>query len=98
MSDRSKRQRLEDAAAQLFWIKGYAATSIADLAREADVPVGNVYYYFKSKADLAERVAGIFVAGSQAGIDQIEQDLPAVGQIAQRLGQQRVTAFFGMLE
>ncbi|PCJ94303.1 MAG: TetR family transcriptional regulator [Hyphomicrobiales bacterium] len=98
MVDRSKRQRLEDAAAQLFWIKGYAATSIADLAHEAAVPIGNVYYYFKSKAALADTVAAMFVAGSQAAIDHIEQEIPATGQVSAQIGIQRITAFFAMLE
>ncbi len=29
-------------------------TTIADIARAADVPVGNVYYYFKTKDELVE--------------------------------------------
>ncbi len=32
--------------------KGVERTTLADIARAADVPVGNVYYYFKTKDDL----------------------------------------------
>src|SRR6266853_2855498 len=32
------------------------ATSLADIAEAARVPVGNVYYYFKTKEELAEAV------------------------------------------
>jgi AcrR family transcriptional regulator len=97
-SGRSKRQRLEDAAAQLFWSQGYAATSIADLARQADVPVGNVYYYFKSKRDLAEAVADMFVQGSQAALNDIETRLPGGASSPQKVARDRVMAFFDMLE
>ncbi|MEH6728357.1 MAG: helix-turn-helix domain-containing protein [Hyphomicrobiales bacterium] len=97
-SGRSKRQRLEDAAAQLFWSRGFAATSIADLAKQADVPVGNVYYYFKSKRDLADAVADMFIQGSQVGLDDIETRYPSGTSNPQRLAKDRVSAFFEMLE
>lgn len=97
-SGRSKRQRLEDAAAQLFWSRGFAATSIADLAKQADVPVGNVYYYFKSKRDLADAVADMFIQGSQAGLDDIETRYPSGTSNPQKLAKDRVSAFFEMLE
>ena len=29
------------------------ATSLADIAKDADIPIGNVYYYFKTKEELA---------------------------------------------
>jgi len=57
----SKRDRLTYAAAQLFWTKGFAATSLADIADAAGIPLGNVYYYFKTKAALAHAVGDLFV-------------------------------------
>ncbi|MGN9844454.1 TetR/AcrR family transcriptional regulator [Nonomuraea sp. H19] len=47
-----KRQRLMTAAAQVVHQQGAERTTIADIARAAGVPVGNVYYYFKTKDDL----------------------------------------------
>jgi AcrR family transcriptional regulator len=47
-----KRQRLTAAAARVLHEQGVERTTLADIARVADVPVGNVYYYFKSKDDL----------------------------------------------
>lgn len=49
----SKRDRLIDSAALLFHRKGLSATSLADIAKHADIPIGNVYYYFKTKEELA---------------------------------------------
>ena len=34
--------------------QGVEKTTIAEIARAADVPVGNVYYYFKTKDELVE--------------------------------------------
>jgi AcrR family transcriptional regulator len=40
------------AAGQVVHRQGVERTTIADIARAADVPTGNVYYYFKTKDDL----------------------------------------------
>ncbi|GAA4584531.1 TetR/AcrR family transcriptional regulator [Planotetraspora phitsanulokensis] len=48
----AKRQRLMAAAAEVVHRQGVERTTIADIARAADVPVGNVYYYYKSKDEL----------------------------------------------
>ncbi|MBY0407877.1 MAG: TetR/AcrR family transcriptional regulator [Rickettsiales bacterium] len=49
----SKRDRLIDSAAILFHHNGLTSTSLADIAKHADIPIGNVYYYFKTKEELA---------------------------------------------
>lgn len=49
-----KRQRLTAAAARVLHEQGVERTTIADIARAADVPAGNVYYYFKTKDELVE--------------------------------------------
>lgn len=51
-----KRSRLVGSALRLFQEQGFERTSIADIASHADVQLGNVYYYFKSKDDLASAV------------------------------------------
>ena len=43
-----KRVRLIDAAKVLIHQQGFNLTTLADIAQEADVPLGNVYYYFKT--------------------------------------------------
>src|SRR5277367_3952889 len=53
MNGPGKRDRLVDSAALLFHQKGIAATSLADIAKHAEIPIGNVYYYFKTKDELA---------------------------------------------
>lgn len=44
-----KRERLVIAADTLFHQQGVSNTTLANIATMADVPLGNVYYYFKSK-------------------------------------------------
>jgi len=52
----NKRERLVDAAKALFHDRGYANTSLSDIASLSEVPLGNVYYYFKTKEDLGAAV------------------------------------------
>jgi AcrR family transcriptional regulator len=68
-----RRRRLLAAAASRFWHQGYGNTSLADIAGDADVPLGNVYYYFRTKQALADGVAEIFVQETQAMLDEITQ-------------------------
>ena len=51
-----KRARLIETARKLAYRNGFRETSLADIAKAAGVPVGNVYYYFKTKEELAEAV------------------------------------------
>ena len=51
-----KRERLIESATKLFHQVGIKDTSIADIAEDSEVPLGNVYYYFKTKEDLAAAV------------------------------------------
>jgi TetR/AcrR family transcriptional regulator, transcriptional repressor for nem operon len=47
-----KREGLVAAAIQLLHQQGVERTTLADIAKVADVPPGNVYYYFKAKDDV----------------------------------------------
>jgi TetR/AcrR family transcriptional regulator, transcriptional repressor for nem operon len=51
-----KRDRLVTAATQLLHQQGIERTTLADIAEAAEVPVGNVYYYFKTKDDIIAAV------------------------------------------
>jgi AcrR family transcriptional regulator len=46
------RQQILDAALKLFQKKGFEATTMRDVAKEAGLAVGAAYYYFKSKEEL----------------------------------------------
>jgi AcrR family transcriptional regulator len=50
------RQRISDVAHDLFVTRGYGRTTIADIARGADVSVETVYSAFGNKAALLRRI------------------------------------------
>jgi TetR/AcrR family transcriptional regulator, transcriptional repressor for nem operon len=51
-----KRARLIRTAAKLAYRHGFRETSLADIAEAAKIPVGNVYYYFKTKDEIGEAI------------------------------------------
>lgn len=51
-----KRERLVASATELLHRQGVQATTLAEIADAADVPPGNVYYYFKTRDDLVRAV------------------------------------------
>ena len=53
---RRKVERLVSAARSCFSRLGYAGTTMARIAREADVSVGTAYSYFKDKDDVLQTV------------------------------------------
>jgi len=63
-----KRERLVTAAQELVYRQGVARTTLAHIAEAAEVPIGNVYYYFKTKDDIVGAVV-------QTQTQQIESTL-----------------------
>jgi len=51
-----KRERLVESARALIHEQGVHRTTLAEVAERGDVPLGNVYYYFKSKDELVRAV------------------------------------------
>ncbi|WP_428262973.1 TetR/AcrR family transcriptional regulator [Haliangium sp.] len=48
----ARRRRIQQAARTVFGERGYAKTSIEQVARQATLSVGAIYLYFRSKEDL----------------------------------------------
>jgi AcrR family transcriptional regulator len=46
------RDRIVEAARQLFWERGYAATGVAQILKAARARSGSLYYFFPAKEDL----------------------------------------------
>jgi AcrR family transcriptional regulator len=53
-SAHDKRARLISGARAVIHHQGVEKTTLADIAEAAEVPVGNVYYYFKTKDELVQ--------------------------------------------
>ena len=67
-----KRERLVAAASQLLHQQGVEKTTLADIAQAADVPAGNVYYYFKTKDDIIAAVIEVHVQRARAALASID--------------------------
>jgi AcrR family transcriptional regulator len=68
-----KRTRLIEMAMKLAYTKGFRETSLADIAEAAEVPIGNVYYYFKTKEELGEAVVERRLAEFEAFRDEMDR-------------------------
>jgi len=50
------RTRVLDAAAKVFSRKGYTGTRLSDIAAEADMHPGSLYYHFRTREELVDEV------------------------------------------
>ena len=69
------RQRILDAAARTFRDKGYAATTLNDIANAARLRAGSIYYHFESKEQILEEV---FDIGIKRISDAVIRDVGAL--------------------
>jgi len=60
-------------AAGLLRRSGLARATLAEVAKAADVPLGNVYYYFKTKDDLVQAVVDAHVGDIAATLGSLER-------------------------
>ncbi|MGA7988389.1 MAG: TetR/AcrR family transcriptional regulator [Candidatus Dormiibacterota bacterium] len=77
-----RRSQIVHAAARVLGRKGYGATSLKDVAREARVAPGLLHYYFESKEDLLLEVVSVMerqvIADWKAAIAGIEDPLERI--------------------
>ena len=67
-----RREEIVNAAARLFKMHGYQGAAVRQIADEAGLTSGSIFYYFKSKEDLLEDViAQAMQSGLQIVQDQI---------------------------
>jgi len=50
--NKDTRTRIVEAAMELFWLKGFGSTSIADILSRSQVNSGSLYYFFPGKQDV----------------------------------------------
>ena len=67
-----KRERLVAAATLLLHQQGVERTTLAEIAKTADVPAGNVYYYFKTKDEVIASVIEAHVQQIRATLSFID--------------------------
>lgn len=72
----TKRDEIVSAAARLFADEGFAATSMASLARAAGVAPNTIYWYFDDKDAVLVAVMTHLLAASLAEDEPAARDLP----------------------
>jgi TetR/AcrR family transcriptional regulator, transcriptional repressor for nem operon len=65
------KERLMDAVRELIWTGSYGSTTIDQICHKAGVKKGSFYYFFDSKADLAEAALGTEWDRKRAELDSI---------------------------
>ena len=74
MVELSRRQAIEDVASDLFRERGYAATSIRDIARALSVQGASLYAHVTSKEDVLWAIVDRAASRFEAGADRAEAD------------------------
>ncbi len=84
-----KRERLIAAACQRVYEQGVEKTTLADIAAAAGIPLGNVYYYFKTKDAIVQAVV-------EAHLREVSAILSGI-EAAHATPRDRLRALFGAL-
>lgn len=72
-TEAGNRTRLLRAAEKVTYRYGFGSASIADIAKQARIPLGNVYYYFKTKDAIGSAIIDLRVSRFKkllAGLDR----------------------------
>lgn len=81
-----RRQEILYTALDLFVKKGYAATKITDIAKEASMSVGLLFHYFESKEKLYEELVKMGLQGTTyPGTQSCEHAIDFFEQFAEQL-------------
>src|SRR5690349_19400567 len=67
------RTRLIQAATKMAYRQGFRQTTLADIAKEASIPLGNVYYYFKTKDEIGQAIIDHRLAQVQSSCQSWEE-------------------------
>lgn len=90
-AQRVTREKIVNAAMELFWLKGYNSTSIADILSRTQLNSGSLYHFFPGKQDLLiavleqyrEGLGPMLLAPAWAGVED------PIGRIFALLGRYR---------
>ena len=84
--DMNKRERIIEAAIEIFCSQGYEATSMADVAQKAGVGKGTLYLYVESKESLFEEAYKLcYEERAIACSAHVDEAYGALNKLCQRL-------------
>lgn len=84
-SQTSTRDRILDTAARIFREKGYADTTMNDLASALDMKAASIYYHFKSKDEIVEEVLNEGTARVFRAVKTATEELPPETTIRKKI-------------
>ncbi|WP_255478545.1 TetR/AcrR family transcriptional regulator [Rufibacter sp. XAAS-G3-1] len=74
----SRKEQIDQVATSLFKSRGFAATTMRDLALELGIEAGSLYSHIKSKEDILQRVCFKMADEFNAAFNEVKnQDVPA---------------------
>lgn len=68
----NSRDKFGEAAADAAYRRGFHITTLADIATEAGLPLGNVYYYFKTKQEIGAAVIDLRLSRLRATLAECD--------------------------
>ncbi|MEJ2693014.1 MAG: TetR/AcrR family transcriptional regulator [Candidatus Thiodiazotropha sp.] len=74
MSEKSSRDRIVEAADQLFYRQGYEHTSFTDIADAVQLSRGNFYYHFKTKDQILDAVIDLRLTNTRRLLERWEAE------------------------
>jgi len=84
----ARKELILRAAAKVFSEKGFSAATVRDIADEADMLSGSLYYYFDSKEAMVEAVLieylDTIIRGYDAAVAEAEGPVDALEQLVAR--------------
>ena len=81
------QDEVADAAMDVFWRKGYAATSVQDLVEETGLSRSSLYSTFKNKEELYQQALYRYQLKTKSNIDLLSDTGPVKTLISQLLSQ-----------
>ena len=69
----NNRTRLLQAAEKVTYRYGFDSAAIADIAKEAKVRLGNVYYYFKTKDAIGDAIIELRVSRFKRLLQELDK-------------------------
>src|SRR3954452_6649930 len=77
----TRRQQIDNTASALFRERGYAGTSVRDIARALDIQGASLYAHVASKEDVLWSIVDDAASAFEAAADTAVKDAPATDAV-----------------